>query len=340
MNLLVLDVGTTHTRAFVVLGGRVVSAELVEVGACDTAVSGSKVILTQGLQQVVNRTLQRAGLRAKQLEAVFAVGMATSELGLVDVPHCTLPAGAPDIADAVVTRSFPEVVSQPINFIPGAKSVPERLTLENLHCADFMRAEETQAIGLLEIRQVLLPTNVVFLTSHTKVVAMDKQARITGSLTTMSGQVLRAILRETFLAESVLKEGWEEFVPDEECLQIGARIAKDWGILRALMLPRLMDILMDTTVEQRSSVLEGAIIGADVQALHRAGELEIDLSLGMVLVGTHARCKAFEHLCIEQQLCKQGEITILSGTQEIRQMLISGVLRIARHCFPSTKKVS
>lgn len=103
------------------------------------------------------------------------------------------------------------------------------------------------------------------------------------------------------------------------------------------MLPRLMDILMDTTVEQRSSVLEGAIIGSDVQALRRAEELGIDLSLGMVLAGTHARCKAFEHLCIEQQLCKQAAITILSGTQEIRQMLISGVLRIARDYLPSTK---
>ena len=69
--------------------------------------------------------------------------MITSEFGLYNLPHITVPAGIKELYDAMKEVTIPEISEIPFVFIPGVK-----VTGEGLHKTDMMRGEETELVGL------------------------------------------------------------------------------------------------------------------------------------------------------------------------------------------------
>lgn len=127
-------------------------------------------------------------------------------IGLIDIPHCTAPIDVNELAAHTIEMSLPEILPAPVIFIPGVKNQGEHSSLESLEEMDFMRGEETQVFGAIELYGIEAPATFMFLSSHTKVIDVDEKYRITRSFTMLSGQIFNALRFHSFLASSIPKE--------------------------------------------------------------------------------------------------------------------------------------
>src|SRR5262249_44013038 len=136
-------------------------------------------------------------------ECVIAAGMITSPLGLVEVPHVTAPAGVNELAASTERHSFPEITDLPVLLIPGVRSGPRPCDPETVGTTDVMRGEETLLIGLNALGLLPPRSTLLNLGSHWKIIKLDPDARISSSVTSMTGELIHTAQMHTILASSV-----------------------------------------------------------------------------------------------------------------------------------------
>ena len=195
MNVLVLEGGTSTSRATVVAEGHVVSRALRPGGARDR----DRERFLEALVGAAREALEVGGVEAGR---TVACGMLGSEWGLAEVPHVAVPAGPDELALGAVDVAVPELSPSPVTVIPGVRT--DR---------DACRGEETAAMGLPARR-------LVFPGSHTKLVERDGSGRIVGLSTSASGELVRAIADCTLPGAEV--GSVEARTLDEEDLRQGA----------------------------------------------------------------------------------------------------------------------
>lgn len=324
----IIDSGTTHTRILLTRDGEIVGRGYAQVGARDTALTGTTDRLRDGLCAALRDALRDLEVEIGQVSGATASGMITSNLGLADVPHVTAPAGAADLAARARWIECPEILRVPILFIPGVKNRVDEMTVENLGRVDFMRGEEVQALGIVEEPRPSLPATILILSSHTKAIGMDEEGRILGSVTTLSGQLFSAIRSGTSMADSLPRE---DEVPrkralDKRMVRAGYEQARRGGFLRPLLMVRFLDVLMSTTPMERMGFLEGAIASEDLLALRTARELGLDFE-EKILVGSPDRCAVYRYLMEQEGI--GGHISILDEAAAERAT-VAGSLRVMR----------
>ena len=222
----------------------------------------------------------------------------------------------------VCELSMPEILSAPIIFIPGVRNSIKEPSQDNLGNMDFMRGEETQVFGAMDLYEIPAPVTFMFLSSHTKLVDVDEDRRITGSFTTLSGQIFNAFRYNTLLASSIPKKD-PEFL-HEEALIRGVRAGMKDGILRAGLMVRFMDVLIDTTPEERFAFLEGLIIASDLHAIKSSYP---SLRKHTVIMGNPLRTKAYE-FAFKRFLKPSIECRYL-GDESMNRSAIRGAMKIA-----------
>jgi 2-dehydro-3-deoxygalactonokinase len=214
------------------------------------------------VREVADRALASAEAEWDDIVAIVAFGMITSELGLVELPHLVAPAGASELVRAMhEPGNIPELPAR-LFLVPGVRNVSD-----DVEHADFMRGEETQVVGLLSLGQVEPPLLYVSVGSHPKFVWVDAAGRIAWSLTTLSGELVWALHRETILADLVNPGG---ALTDLDAVDHGARVVESAGLSRALFAARLLNRLGHAPPETCSAFLHGAIARADLRALEAA----------------------------------------------------------------------
>jgi 2-dehydro-3-deoxygalactonokinase len=130
-----------------------------------------------------------------------------------------------------------------------------------------MRGEETEIIGLLARERVPPPFLYVSPGSHSKFVWVDEEGRILWSLTTLSGELMWALHRETILA-GLVDIGSETLDPVR--VEEGARIAATKGLTRALFVARVANRVLGMSPLECSSLLHGAVAQIDLRGLEGA----------------------------------------------------------------------
>lgn len=269
--LIAIDGGTTNTRVRLVrLSDLSIVAKISEtIGAKDTIFKG-KEALKNVLLNSISRILKENNLSKEDIIGVAASGMITSEAGLLEVPHVIAPAGLEEIASHVVERSFEEIWPEPILFIPGIKTLSfQRGTspFEYINSCDIMRGEECETLGIAELENIKEPSIMVLPGSHTKFVFLDEKRRISGSLTTLAGELANAILSSTLIGRSLESLSLTQL--DEKFLLNGFKLSCLYGLTRSLFLIRLLHLLSESTPDQRRSFLWGALFGTDLMALKK-----------------------------------------------------------------------
>lgn len=258
---LLIDSGTTRTRARLSDGRRVLAQAAAQAGARDTAVDGHNGRLRAALGELV-----RELTHGEPVAAIIASGMITSNLGLYEVPHLPAPAGPAELGAAMVVRQFPEIAPQPIHFIPGVKS--PAAGWEDLPAGDILRGEEAEVTGLRSLLEITGGATFVHYGSHHKAIRTDAAGRILGSETTLTGELLQAVSAHTILASSVLPPG--EVALDEEAWRQGLALALAEGIGRALFATRLTQQMLGRDRQVASSFLLGALTAMDLPMVERA----------------------------------------------------------------------
>src|SRR3954467_2168080 len=157
---LALDVGTTHTRGWLVADDVVLAERRAAVGVRDTARDGSNVRLRAALAEVIHAVEHENDYAGGP---ILASGMIGSSLGLCDVPHVGAPADLHDLAAPMQRAEADDGVERPIWIVPGVR------TIEAGHArqlGDVMRGEETLCLGALARGLVQPGDTLVSIGSH------------------------------------------------------------------------------------------------------------------------------------------------------------------------------
>jgi len=265
---LIIDCGTTNLRVTLVDSDKnVIGTIKADGGVKHTAIDGSDHRLRVMLKESIEKALSENGYIHQQIDYAIAYGMITSNMGLVEIPHLPAPVSMEDIRKAVREIVFPDIASFPIRFIPGVRNFSGAVDLDNFSGMDMMRGEETEAIGLFELMKPDRDCVFVLPGSHNKFVHMDKEGRILGCMTSISGELLDVITHGTILADSVGRSFVNAEKYESEMAVAGALECENCGIGRAAFAGRILQTLGDMEREKIQSYLLGATLAPDVLAL-------------------------------------------------------------------------
>ncbi len=331
-----IDCGTTNSRVYIVdQSGKIFGKASKKVGVRDTAIQGSNVFLKEGLKETFFAAIESASAKLNDIAFAISSGMITSEIGLLEIPHIWAPASMEALARSIETvhdkAVFP--VDIPIHFIPGIKNKfdPGTIQFNDVGTLDFMRGEEAQVAGILSQNKIRPPMTVVVLSSHTKFIPIDASANVCGSITTVSGQVYEAIIKETFIGKSIRAEkgfdGGDYF--DDHVLDC----AYDWvmatGFLRSLLMTRFLDTLMDTKWFERKLFVEASIAAEDMRALNQFESLGYPLRTRYFLIGPQQRCRIYRYM-LEKKMAVTEEVIAITEPAEIDTLSIRGAIALSR----------
>jgi 2-dehydro-3-deoxygalactonokinase len=286
-----VDMGTTNTRVWLMLGERILASTNASVGVRDAARDGSARVRA-GLRELI----AQVGASAPCVPGyVAAAGMVGSSLGLVEVPHIRPPVGLRELIAAASWHHFSDVTELPVLLIPGVRSEDEQPTVESVFDTDVMRGEETLCAGLFALGLLTPPCIVLNLGSHWKAIQLDRDGRIQSSITSLSGELIHAAQLHTILASSVCSEK-PQHLP-RSWIDAGMKEQRRSGLGRAAFAVRLLDLAEQGTKEDRLAFLIGAFIASDVDALLSRGMLRSDLNVA--LVGSAAIAEAWRSALTE-----------------------------------------
>lgn len=294
MHYITVDTGTTNTRVKVWRQDAVVARAFAAVGVRDTAITGSRRKLQEGVREALAAACAEAGIAAADAAAVVASGMISSNVGLHEVPHVVAPAGVVELAAGMAAASVPEVCVQPIWFIPGVKNAVSPVDIDNCEQMDIMRGEEAEVFGVVARMEVRGPAVFVLPGSHSKFIALDGVGRITACLTTMAGELLDVITNNTILANA-LGHSLASRV-DGRMVLAGADHARRVGLTRACFTVRILDQFTGCGVEEKASFLLGAVLGTDLTALKNSRALAADPAMPLYIMGKRELRAAFRIL--------------------------------------------
>jgi 2-dehydro-3-deoxygalactonokinase len=335
MHFATIDCGTTNSRVYLLdEHRRVVAKGSKKNGVRDTAITGSRLALQEGLRDLFEATLREASLDPRDIECAITSGMITSEIGLREIPHLWAPAGVEDLAVHVEPVRDPAVfpVDVEVVFIRGIKNpYPADATYRDIRRIDFMRGEETQVVGLLTLPGLPSPPfTAVVLSSHTKYIPVRTDGTIAGSITTLSGQVFEAIRQGTSIGKSVdtpePKDG-EEL--DLNIADTAYDAVGEAGFLRALLMPRFLEVLLHVPGPARRLFLEAAIAAEDLKALRDFPLLGFQADAPFILIGPAQRCRIFAYL-LGRYGGRASRVRQISDPDEVDNLAICGAIAIAQ----------
>lgn len=267
--IIALDGGTTNTRLTLMSDGTIGDRVKLSVGARD-----GRAALANALSAAIPELLSANGMQENDIEVIAVSGMATSELGLYNVPHIVTPVGKAELTNSSLTVELPEICSIPFIFIPGVKTFADNTAA--LSEMDIMRGEETETVAILDIMGLSQGDVTLILPgSHMKIVNC-KDGRITSFATAMSGELTRAAAENTILKNSI-GDAFTKDV-DREYLRLGYDTADKLGMGAALFKLRVAGNFKGADKLQLYSALLGIILHDDVELISKT-------AIGTVAVG-------------------------------------------------------
>lgn len=308
-HIITIDTGTTNTRVTLWQDGTVLAHQACEVGVRDTAITGNREKLQNGVRETIAKTLAAASIDAEQVDLVIGSGMISSNVGLFELPHVLAPAGLQQLARGMVSVTIPEVFPKPIWFVPGVRNVVDNIGLHNCEAMDMMRGEEVEVMSVVDQLAITGPAMMVMPGSHSKFVCIDDKNRITGCVTTLAGELMYVITHNTILAQSLDSQFATSI--NEEMLLAGAQSAQTIGLGRTCFNVRTLDQFTIYERNDRANFLLGAILGADLLTLKNSTAIKMLPGTPVVICGKPIMKEALAIL-INNDDYFSGKITVVS----------------------------
>lgn len=284
--VITLDTGTTNTRVMLWDQERhVLASAKAPVGVRNTAIDGNTDALQAAVKGCIERVLRDMGATWDDVRAILASGMITSNVGLVEIPHCVAPAGLDELADAVREVRIPEVCPIPITFIPGIKNAVDPVDYSNYESMDMMRGEEVESVAVIESVPRGKSYLIVLPGSHMKFVSVNEAGKVTGCLTSISGELLTSITKDTIIADAVDRQFASEETYDENMVLLGYQNARRNGIGRACFSGRILNTFTEKNKEKIASYILGAVLQSDVQAIMNSDAVSVKADTEVIIAG-------------------------------------------------------
>lgn len=257
------DVGTSNVRIFLLDGEkRLLCTRRRTLGAKDAAIAGSNRPLLEGMKALYDEALAETGWTDGEVEAIYASGMATSPYGIFEIPHYPAPVTAEEFARRGVTPYWESTVfGREIYLISGLKTVGTDVSSTN-----NTRGEEIEVLGVLPELAARYPgrqTAVILPGSHTHVL-LAGQGRLTGILSTFTGELFYALKQDTILAPVLSVESDR---PNPVAVALGLENLRRYGFNRALYIGHAMRVFERESPHFRRCYCEAVVSGGVIEAL-------------------------------------------------------------------------
>lgn len=329
---IVIDCGTTNTKLHIVEEVICKKSRYIHMGIKDLFSEEQKILLKKKILSALEEELKEMGRSLNDIEYLIGFGMLTSELGFFDVPHIEAPASIEKIQENlcfIKDDFFPHI---PILLIPGIKnaSLSEKSALEALLEADFMRGEETQIIGLMNIYQPQSAFNIFILSSHTKLVHVNEAQEIDFSYTTACGQLCQAIQENTSIGKSLKDDGKPSLIKEEDIFSLAKKVSQEQGFLRGVMFPRFLDVFAETNAKDRKSFLSALTCFEDLKILEQIRQKNIDLNIPYFLIGYQDHVDIFEKILKQLIHMPNLEIYKITTDQQKAELSVAGAISLIK----------
>lgn len=297
MYFITIDAGTTNSRLYLINreSNQIIDKVKKEIGIRNVAIDQSIKNFQKELSHAMEELITRNSCQLDSIAYIVASGMITSNLGLVEVPYVISPCTVDDFANASVIKDIPEFFDLPCVFVPGAKNFVQEHTgqslLENINEYDVMRGEEVEVFGLIEQLGLTGKGLVILPGSHMKYILIENET-ILSSLSTLSGEILSAIQKETILSNSLHKDLLKDI--HVEVLLQGLKAGMSFGFSRALYQIRLLHLFDQLKENDRANYFVGLVLASDMKALNeKYGHETLDW---VVVGGSNPLRKSFIHI--------------------------------------------
>lgn len=291
--IITIDGGTTNTRCLLWDGERhIIDEEKREVGVRNTSIDGNNERLKKAVRECVYALTERNHISFEEISHIIGSGMITSDVGITVVPWITAPAGLKELAEHTVQVDLPEICPNPIYFIPGIKNSDGPFSLANIEAMDIMRGEEVESVAILDRYPQGQELLLVLPGSHNKFVSVDSSHRITGCLTSISGELLSSITNDTIIAKSVNRSFVTEESYDAEWVRKGYEIASTVGLGRACFTARILMLFYEKDPQKLANFVLGADLAQDLQAIKHSAALHVSENTKVVIGGKASLRKA------------------------------------------------
>jgi len=192
---------------------------------------------------------------------VIVSGMASSSLGMEEIPYAELPFNSSGSQASV--RIFKDFngINCPLILVSGVKSHE-----------DVMRGEEAQLIGLLKLSEISIQGSeeivFVFPGTHSKHIVV-KDGFVTNFQTYMTGEIYNILCEHSILKDSVLSDS-DNLLTDPQknsAFLKGVEVSGNSTLLHSLFTVRTGQLFGEFSKEQNSSYLSGLLIGSELRQL-------------------------------------------------------------------------
>lgn len=263
-----LDGGTTNTRAFL-WNAKLEECAFAErhIGIRDVATSQSKQVLFKAVKACIDEVIQHKQLSYGDISCVLAAGMITSDLGIYLLEHLVAPVTKDDLAAGMKRVILEEICPIPFWFIPGIKNMSTKVDDNNFTEMDIMRGEEVELVSILA---KLKPNNeyiVVLPGSHSKFIAVDKQHRVLGCMTSMTGELYSLLVTNSILSGATDKKYADKNNYNKKMCLLGYKTATKNNLGRAAFLTRILKNFSGITDIEATNYLLGAVLSSDISVL-------------------------------------------------------------------------
>ncbi|WP_026464205.1 2-dehydro-3-deoxygalactonokinase [Adhaeribacter aquaticus] len=197
---------------------------------------------------------------------VVISGMASSSLGMKELPYATIPF-AMDGSQASVAYFEPQAdFPHEIILISGVKSDQ-----------DVMRGEETQLVGLIHLlglSGVNTATAIyIFPGTHSKHIQVQKK-RLVAFQTFMTGEVFSILANQSILKDSITPKSDALNQVDIEAFKAGIQESENFNLLNSLFKVRTNHLFDTLDKPQNYYYLSGLLIGTELKTLQdKEGQL-------------------------------------------------------------------
>lgn len=252
---LLMDMGTSTTRLWLNDGEKTIAEKSAGFGASFKNQNGADAFF-ENVNFLIDSVLVDASVQRCDIECMMVSGMGGSEMGLCEIAHISMPADLYTLANSVVRKDIPKINGIDIFFVPGIKQENDN------GLSDIMRGEETELYGILSGMSEKEDCTFVLPGTHNKIIHVNSDGRIEHFCTTMSGEMLDLLVRQSILAGTVS----HDFKTSAEYVLRGALDAHHNGIGYAAFHTRVMS-KNGVDHDLLSSYIYGAVISQDMPVI-------------------------------------------------------------------------
>lgn len=210
------------------------------------------------LQTQIDQLARQLSLNLDRVPVVIS-GMASSSIGMDEVPYATLPFPVDGSLSSVKRLGMTASCPHDILLISGVRTTH-----------DVMRGEETQLVGLIALLDTLhhpvADAILIFPGTHSKHVFIKNQT-VVDFQTFMTGEVFKLMSQHSILADSIESAELTTLSPDDlAAFTLGVHDA-DASILNGLFKVRTNQLFNRLGKRQNGLYLSGLLIGNELKTL-------------------------------------------------------------------------